>query len=364
MPDRLFSPRPTARHLVSRWFALIWLGVIVVVSLYPFSGWTDSGEPPFDFLFYPLPYYQRDFDNLINVAAYLPYGFALARIPRRRWLGFLLGCALSTLTSLCVEVTQVYLPNRVSSNLDLLTNAAGGVVGAFLATHPWSRRFGYGLLRLRYRWFVEDSSADYALMLLAVWFLTQINPAVPLFGVVVVPRGLPQPFVSPLQDPVLFLALLETGGAMLHLTAILLFLTSFLLDRRYQARAVGLFLLLAWLVKVGAAGMLLKPIAFFEWMNLHVAVGLTAALLLVWAVTRAGASLQKLAALLALAGGVWLVELWPLVAPVTDGFDLFRWHYGHLTNISALAEFASQAWPWAAMSCLVLSLWRQAWRRG
>ena len=354
-----------ARHLVSRWFALIWLGVIVVVSLYPFSGWEWSGEPLLDFLTYPLPYYQRDFDNVVNVLAYLPYGFALARMSRRRWLGFLFACVAASATSFAVELTQNFLPNRVSSNLDLICNALGGAIGATIATVPLCRRIGAWLLARRYRWFVPDSTADYALMLLAVWFLTQINPAVPLFGVVVMPRGLPQPFLSPLTDPVLFLMLLEAGGAMLHLTATLLFITAFLSRRRYQLRAVLLFLAAAWLVKMLAAGMLLKPMAFFEWMNHNVALGLVSGLLAAWLCTRLPRGGQLLLALFALAGSVWLTELWPLAEAGDSGEELalFRWNEGHLRNLNALADFASRWWPWAAIGCLSLALWRILWSR-
>ena len=66
---------------------------------------------------------------------------------------------------------------------------------------------------MRRHWFVGDSSADYALLLIGLWFLTQLNPAIPLFGMVVLPEGLPQPYVSPLQDPQLFLMLIEGGSA-------------------------------------------------------------------------------------------------------------------------------------------------------
>ena len=348
---------PLARHFVSRWFALIWLGVIVVVSFYPYD-LQGSNEPLLDFLFYPLPYYQRDFDNLVNVVAYLPYGFALARVPHRRRLGFLFGCCVAAGTSLAVEVTQHFFAGRVSSNLDLLYNSAGGVLGALLATSPLFRWLGRWGLSRRYRWFVKDSSADYALMLLAVWFLTQINPAIPLFGVVTLPRGLPQPFASPLHDPALFLMLVEAGGAMLHLLALLLFLTGFLTSRRYQVRSVLLFLGIAWFVKVVAAGVLLKPMAFFEWMNFHVALGLVSGLLLAWAATRLRRGWQHFLALLALAGSVWLSSVWPLEASPRDDMVLFRWSYGHLRNLNALAEYVSDLWPWAAMAVLLLSLWR------
>lgn len=119
---------PLARHFVSRWFALIWLGVIIVVSFYPYD-LQGSNEPLLDFLFYPLPYYQRDFDNLVNVVAYL-LRFCPGAGAHRRWLGFLFGCCVAAGTSLAVEVTQHFFAGRVSSNLDLLYNSAGGVLGA------------------------------------------------------------------------------------------------------------------------------------------------------------------------------------------------------------------------------------------
>mgnify|MGYP002143511814 CR=1 FL=1 len=324
---------PPARHRVPHWFALCYLGVIVVVSLYPFTDWEDSGQPWLEFLFYPLPYYRTGFDIGVNVLAYLPYGLALARAFRPAWLGVLAAICLGGLSSVVIEITQLYLPMRVASNLDVLCNTGGALLGALLATVPWSVRLGLLLRRARRRWLVADSSADYALMLGALWFLTQINPAIPLFGVVTLPRGLPQPFASPLHDPALFLMLVEAGGAMLHLLALLLFLTGFLTSRRYQVRSVLLFLGIAWFVKVVAAGVLLKPMAFFEWMNFHVALGLVSGLLLAWAATRLRRGWQHFLALLALAGSVWLSSVWPLEASPRDDMVLFRWSYGHLRNL-------------------------------
>ncbi|MFO1234157.1 MAG: hypothetical protein U1E47_03455 [Rivihabitans pingtungensis] len=82
--------------------------------------------------------------------------------------------------------------------------------------------------------------------------VSRINPANPLFGVVVMPEGLPQPFESPIADPALFLFLLEAGGAMLNLTATLLFIASFLARRRDYAPVLGRFS--AGLVVQGGGG--------------------------------------------------------------------------------------------------------------
>ena len=247
---------------------------------------------------------------------------------------------------------------RVASNLDVLCNAAGALAGGLLATLPWTVRLGRAMQRLRRRWLLADNSADYALMLVALWFLTQINPANPLFGVVVMPEGLPQPFASPIADPALFLFLLEAGGAMLNLTATLLFIASFLARRRDYAPVLGGFFLLAWWFKVAVAAAMLKPVAYFAWINPHVLAGLALGGVLTWLLCHTQRLVQSLCALLLLGLAQLAAAQWPLVAADDDQRGLFRWAY-HLTNLNALSEFANHLWPWAALACLLLSISRQ-----
>ncbi|KZE30282.1 VanZ family protein [Crenobacter luteus] len=353
----MLSPSSSSR--LPAHVALLMLAVIVFTSFYPFSDWSYSGRPLFEFLFYPLPYYFRLFDNLVNCLIYIPYGFALALVPRRHWLGWLWALAAAGATSFCVEFGQQFLPTRVASNLDIAYNLAGALAGATLAVSPFTVRAWRHVRDWRAEWFAAGAPADYAVALVVLWFVTQLNPSVPIFGVVVRPIGLPQPFVSPLDNPVLFLFLLEAGGAMLHLIALLLFVTCFLRHRRYTARAVGGVILLALLLKLLAAGALLKPFAFFEWFDLNVMAGLSSGFLLVWAITRLGRITQTLCALLALVASQMVVAIWPLRANTQDMLGLFRWGYGHLENMGALVEFLSHLWPWAAGVCLLASLLRE-----
>lgn len=347
---------PQRAH-IARYLALLMFVVIVFTSLYPFTGWSYSGRPLLEFLSYPLPYYFRLFDNVVNLLVYVPYGFALALSFRPRWLGWLLALLLSALTSFMVELGQEFLPERIASNLDILYNVAGAVIGATLAVSPLFRRAWHHIWRWRQRYFVANEPADYALALMAIWFITQLNPSVPLFGVVVMPLGLPQPFISPIANPALFLFMLEAGGAMLHLIATLLFVTSFLSKRRYIARSVATVIVLAGFLKMLAAGMLLKPFAFFEWINSNVLAGLGAGFLLVWLITRFGRGVQLVSALLAILATQLISALWPLSANERDMLALFRWNYGHLANMNALVDFLSHLWPLAATLCLVGALW-------
>ena len=99
--------------------------------------------------------------------------------------------------------------------------------------------------------------------------------------------------------------------------------------------------------------------------SLGLVLGLVSGLLAAWLCTRLPRGGQLLLALLALAGSIWLTELWPLAEAGDSGEELalFRWNEGHLRNLNALADFASRWWPWAAIGCLSLALWRILWSR-
>ena len=348
-----------AHSHVALYAALINAVVIFFLSLYPFTGWAYSGRPLFEFLSYPLPYYTRFFDNAANVLIYIPYGFSLALLLMPRWLSCVLAMVLCLLTSLCVEFLQEFLPMRVASNLDVLCNVAGGVLGGVLAVSPVFRRHWHRLRQWRRRYFAEHSAVDYGLLLMGLWLITQFNPAMPLFGVVAYPQGLPQPYVSPLENPRLFLFLLEAGGAMANLVAICLFLTSMLKQRDDRFRSILMLLLTVWLCKMLAAGVLLKPFALFQWINPHLITGLAAGFLLTWWVAGLTRLSQTLVAILALLLAQTAATLWPLSEVQSDFLSLFRWPYGHLLNMSALLDFLSDLWPAAALLCLLLSLWQQ-----
>lgn len=354
------SGRASSSH-VALYAALVNALIIVFLSLYPFSGWSYSGRPFFEFLSYPLPFYVRFFDNAANILIYIPYGFSLALLCKPRWLSFLLALLLCLLTSIAVEFLQEFLPSRVASNLDVLCNISGGLLGALLAVSPLFRRQWQRLKQWRQRYVASGSAADYGLLLLGLWLLIQLNPAMPLFGVVAYPQGLPQPYVSPLDNPRLFLFLVEAGGAMANMLAACLFMTSLVRERTDRFKAILLLLAVVWSGKLLAAGALLKPFALFQWINPHLVTGLAAGFLLLWFVAGRSRLVQTVVAILALLLAQFAATLWPLSEVQSDFLSLFRWPYGHLLNMSALLDFLSDLWPLTALACLLLSAWQQCY---
>ena len=124
-------------HKTSAWpLSWIYIGLVAYASLYPFSEWRDQGMAPWAFLTAPLPKYWTGFDVAINVLGYAPLGFLLAlAMLRTGWPRSAVPVAALAggLLSLGMEYLQIYLPQRVPSNLDLLLNTAGALSGALAA---------------------------------------------------------------------------------------------------------------------------------------------------------------------------------------------------------------------------------------
>src|SRR5438045_3661786 len=112
--------RRKPRGVLARVLALAYLLVIAYASLQPFSGWWIPPQEIRLFLSAPWPRYITLDDVLINIAAYVPLGFLLARaymgrFPARR--AALIAAGLALLTSVTMESVQMFMPARVASNV-------------------------------------------------------------------------------------------------------------------------------------------------------------------------------------------------------------------------------------------------------
>lgn len=171
---------------LSRVLLLIYVLLVVYASLYPLAGWRDSGGSAFAFLFAPWPRYVTAFDVLANFFGYVPYGLlcVLALHPRVRAAAAVLAAAVSgAALSLALETAQSFLPMRIASNLDVLSNICGAIAGSCAAAWlaPWLLHTG-PLRRLRSLALLPGAGADLGLTLLGLWLFAQLNPATLLFG--------------------------------------------------------------------------------------------------------------------------------------------------------------------------------------
>ncbi|MDD2881791.1 MAG: VanZ family protein [Rhodoferax sp.] len=357
-------------HKTSAWpLALVYVGLIVYASLYPFTYWRDQGVDFWWYLSAPLPKYWTGFDVVSNVLGYMPLGFLLAlsalRSGRER-LALRWAILTASLLSLAMETLQVYLPRRVPSNLDLLLNIAGAALGAGSA---WSLE-RLGVLqrwsRFRAQWFVEEARGG--LVLLALWPLALLFPAVVPFGLGQVLERLEvaladaladSPFLEwlPLRDLELQPMLPAVEWLCVFLGVLIPCLLGYCIIRTKARRAW----FLGWVVVLGmgttalSSALSFGPQHAWVWLSVPVKAALISAVLLagalIWTPRRASAAL----ALLALGIDVSLINQTPM-GPYFEQ-TLFSWEQGQFIRFHGLAQWLGWLWPFSTLVYVLSLLW-------
>src|SRR5690349_8449784 len=173
------------RSRLVRYLSIAYVLLVFYASLYPFRPWRELAASPFTFLWEPWPRHYTATDVALNVMGYLPLGFlvTLAALGRTtpRWAA-LFAVLIGTAVSTSMEALQSYIPQRVPSNLDVLSNGLGALVGALLAASAGERVLQGRIYRLRHRLFLPGASVDAGFVVLALWLFTHLYPAVWLFG--------------------------------------------------------------------------------------------------------------------------------------------------------------------------------------
>jgi VanZ family protein len=349
-------------HKTSAWpLTLVYTGLILYASLYPFADWRFQGNWPWAFLSQPFPRYWTGFDVAVNVAGYMPFGFLLVlsalRSGKTRYaVGF--ATLLAALLSLTMESMQSYLPTRVASNLDFVLNVLGSWLGAVTA---WAaERFGIidRWSRFRARWFAADARGG--IVLLALWPLALLFPATIPFGLGQVLERLEAVLVDVFGDtPFLqWLPLREVELQPLvpgvELICVMLGVSIPCLLGYCIIQSAGrrvLFVLTTFTFGMGvtalSAALSYGPEHAWAWFSLPVQAGLVAALvalmMTLWLPRRGNA------ALLLLALGAYLSLL--NQAPASSYFaqTLSTWEQGRFIRFHGLAQWLGWLWPYAAL---------------
>ena len=111
----------------SRSCLVAYLVLIVYASWYPFSGWQINNLAAISDVVKQWPRYWSIFDVAMNIVGYIPLGLLIvfALYPRflRAW-AIVFATVLGILISMSMEGVQYFLPHRVTSILDLITNAS------------------------------------------------------------------------------------------------------------------------------------------------------------------------------------------------------------------------------------------------
>jgi VanZ family protein len=330
-----------------RYLAFAYALLTAYACLHPFSGWRDTGLPPLGFLTAPWPRYSTLTDLWLNALGFVPLGFMLAASLRglsNRFASLLLATLICVLFSGALECVQNYLPTRVASNLDFVTNSLGGFIGA-LAALRWAGIFdhhGY-LSRWRRHRILPGHIGETGLILVALWWLTQLEPTSTLFG-----TGDMRPLFD-LPAAIAFSArrfvLIETLIVSMNLLALGLIVQRCM--REPSGFLVALVLLVGLAVRSLADYVFVLPPEPWQWATPGAIRGLllgAVALIVVW---RLPGWLQHSLACLALLLSTALVNIAPDNPYELASMRLM--HESHFLNFHGLTRLADFLWPFLAL---------------
>lgn len=347
--------------MLARILAIAYWVVIAYTSLHPFSGWWIPPEEIRAFLKAPWPRYITLEDVLINISAYVPLGFLLTRAFMARFeaaYAVLLAAAVAMLSSLSMECIQMFMPTRIASNVDILTNSLGGLIGALASPlFAPSRILGIRLTRLRARWFVYGISADVGLVLVIIWLITQTHPNAQLFGT----GNLRDTFSLPvwvIHTPQLLVAA-EAAVAGLNLLGVGLLVVALTRETMPRGLAVAAVMAAALTSKALVAYLLSKGVAPFAWLTPGVIVGLLVSSVVLYGLTRMSRRVQWVAAGLSLAAALVIINIAPENPYQTVPHQLLARGATHFLSFSAIVRALSELWPFLALIYTVKVAWER-----
>ena len=318
--------------------------LIAYASLYPFVPLRLPGEGAISAVF--MPRYFIAFDVIINVLAYAPFG-ALACFRAREsgssrpiLRAILLGAALS----LAMETCQLFIPNRVSSIADVIANTMGTALGTLVFAEPAYSALTRPLGKTRERLFASGMWGDAGLVLLALWLLAQLNPALPFFGagnIVDEPRhGLNAEM----------LLVISVG---LSICGFGLFVSTLMRVGRGALRMTVVLLSIAMWLKFAASSLMLKPHFSAEWVSWGRVIGLAAGTLAFIPMRKLGRLTRIYLAIVLMAAGALFSKIFGSYDAIDEVLHFFNWPHGQLAGFATLTGFLHELWPFATLVFLI-----------
>jgi VanZ family protein len=352
-----------SRHVfvLSLVLALAYLLTIVYASLQPFRDWRLPAADVYGFLLAPWPRYITFSDLLINLCAYVPLGFMLA-LGLRRWMrpvaAVITGALLALGVSIAMESVQMFLPARIASNVDVLTNGAGGLIGALAAPlFLPSRALGARIAALRDRLCAPGMLTDVGIVVAFLWIGTQLNPWTQVFGT----GHLRETFELPvmlMHTPSRLLSA-EATVVFFNVLGIGLLLSTLLRAEVRRSVVIGVVIAAALALKMLISAALGKPQGVWSWMTPGAMLGLLLGAMLLGGLLALGHSTRLIAALVCIVLALAAINLAPdnpyfsLPAQLTSG------RTSHFLSFSSILRALSELWPLLALTYLGAAWWHQ-----
>lgn len=295
-----------------------------------------------------------EFDVALNAAAYVPLGAIaclLLRASNDPWAARAGAVAACAALSLAMEALQLFVPYRVASIYDIAANAAGAFAGTLVFADPLHSLVTHPLARARERLVAAGGWGDAGLVLVALWLLAQLNPALPFFEAGNIGgEGEPHPGEF----------LVTAGSVALSVAGFGLFVSVVLRGPGGALRWTLLLLTLALWCKFAMSSVMLKPHLSADWVTEGRVVGLVAGLLAFLPLRALGRTARIYLAIVLTLAGALLAKIFGAYSALGDFLRLFSWPYGQLATFATLTRAIHEAWPALALAWLIaLFVWRR-----
>lgn len=350
-----FSP-----HIVRlAWIlAVAYLLVLGYASLQPFRGWRWPPEEILYFLSAPWPRFITPQDVTVNFAAYVPLGLLLSIGCGGRY-GAARGAVAATFTaaafSIAMELAQMFLPARIASNVDLLANSLGALLGAMAAPllAP-AQPIGGRIHSARHRLFLEGMPADAGLVIVGLWLVTQFHPTAQLFGTGAL-RATLDLHSTFIHTPLLALSG-EAAVVMFSVLGIGLMLSALMRDHDRPMPVIAAVIGTALALKIVSAVAVVRVSAPLAWLTPGVLFGLAAGSLLLWGAVRMPRPVKLAAAAACIVAATVAINLAPDNPYQSVPPRLLARGASHFLNFSGIVRALSELWPLLATGYLLYAL--------
>jgi len=338
--------------------AVAYLLVIGYASLQPFRGWRAPPEEILRFLTAPWPRYITLQDVAVNFAAYVALGLLLSIGFGARY-GAARGAIAATLAaavfSVAMESVQMFLPARIASNVDLLANSLGALLGAMAAPllAP-AQLIGGRIHSARRRLFLEGMAADSGLVIVGLWLVTQFHPTAQLFGTgnLRATLDLPPYFI---HTPWLALSG-EAAVVTFSLLGVGLMLSALMREHDRPMLVIATVIGAALALKIVSAVALVRASDPLAWLTPGVLLGLIAGWLLLWGAVRLPRPARLGLALASIVAATAAINLAPDNPYLSVPPRLLARGASHFLNFSGIVRALSELWPLLATGYLFYAL--------
>ena len=350
-----------SRHvfLLSLVLALAYLLVIIYASLQPFRNWRLPAEDVYGFLTAPWPRYITLKDVLINLSAYMPLGFMLT-LGLRRWLrpvsAVTAGTLLAIVVSIVMESVQMFLPARIASNVDVLTNGAGGLIGALAAPlFLPSRAIGARVAVLRDRVFVAGALTDIGIVVAVLWIATHLNPWTQVFGTGHLRETFDLPVVF-MHTPSRLLSA-EAAVVFFNVLGIGLLLSTLLRADIRRGVVIGVIVAAALALKMLISAALGKPQGVWAWMTPGATLGLLLGAILLAGLLALNHRARVVLAVVCIVLALAAINLAPDNPYFSLPLQFASGRTSHFLSFWSILRALSELWPLLAVTYLCIAAW-------